>query len=303
MSVLERLKKNSTIKETDILEDSEFFQPKDYVTTSIPMLNVALSGSLTGGFASGLGLICGPSKHFKTLFCLLLAQAYLKKYPDGVMLFYDSEFGSPQAYFESLGIDTNRVIHTPITNIEELKHDLMNQLAGIEKKDRVIVVIDSVGNLASKKEVDDALEGKSVADMTRAKQLKSLFRMVTPILTIKDIPMMVVNHVYQTLEMFSTAKVSGGCLVEGTKIKMADGSLKNIEDILPGNKVITLDGPKEVSHIWNPNTLLNGTPECLKITFVDGYEVICSEDHPFLVNGNYIEAKNLKINEHEVTSI
>lgn len=210
MSVLERLKKNSTIKETDVLEDSEFFQPKDYVTTSIPMLNVALSGSLTGGFASGLGLICGPSKHFKTLFCLLLAQAYLKKYPDGVMLFYDSEFGSPQAYFESLGIDTNRVIHTPITNIEELKHDLMNQLAGIEKKDRVIIVIDSVGNLASKKEVDDALEGKSVADMTRAKQLKSLFRMVTPILTIKDIPMMVVNHVYQTLEMFSTAKVSGG---------------------------------------------------------------------------------------------
>ncbi len=36
----------------------------------------------------------------------------------------------------------------------------------------VIIVVDSVGNLASKKEVDDALEGKSVADMTRAKQMK-----------------------------------------------------------------------------------------------------------------------------------
>jgi hypothetical protein len=67
-----------------------------------------------------------------------------------------------------------------------------------------------VGNLASKKEVEDALDGKSVADMTRAKQMKSLFRMVTPHLTIKDIPMVVVNHTYQTMEMFSKAVVSGG---------------------------------------------------------------------------------------------
>jgi hypothetical protein len=86
----------------------------------------------------------------------------------------------------------------------------MQQLNGIERGDHVIVIVDSVGNLASKKEVEDALEGKSVADMTRAKQLKSLFRMVTPHLNIKDIPMIVVNHTYMEQGLFPKAVVSGG---------------------------------------------------------------------------------------------
>jgi hypothetical protein len=86
----------------------------------------------------------------------------------------------------------------------------MSQINNIERGDHVIIIIDSVGNLASKKEVEDALEGKSVADMTRAKQMKSLFRMVTPHLTIKDIPMIVVNHTYSEMGLFPKQIVSGG---------------------------------------------------------------------------------------------
>ena len=207
---MDKLKKNSTIKDTSILTESKFFQTKDLIQTSVPALNVALSGRLDGGLTPGLTVFAGPSKHFKTAFSLLLAKSYLDKYEDAVVLFYDSEFGTPQAYFDTFAIDTSRVIHTPITDIEQLKHDVMSQMNGIERGDHVIVVVDSVGNLASKKEVEDALDGKSVADMTRAKQMKSLFRMVTPHLTIKDIPMVVVNHTYQTMEMFSKAVVSGG---------------------------------------------------------------------------------------------
>jgi RecA/RadA recombinase len=86
----------------------------------------------------------------------------------------------------------------------------MQQINQFERADNVMIVVDSVGNLASKKEVDDALDGKSVADMTRAKQMKSLFRMITPHLTIKDIPMVVVNHTYMEIGMFPKAIVSGG---------------------------------------------------------------------------------------------
>lgn len=210
MSLLDKLKKNSTIKETDVLSASKIFNKKDLIQTSIPMINVALSGRLDGGLSPGLTVWAGPSKHFKTLFTLILAKAYLDKYPDSVLLFYDSEFGSPQTYFDSIGIPTDRVLHTPITDIEQLKHDVMLQLNELNRGDRVIIVIDSVGNLASKKEVDDAIDGKSVADMSRAKQMKSLFRMVTPHLTIKDIPMVVVNHTYKTMELYSRDVVSGG---------------------------------------------------------------------------------------------
>ena len=210
MSLLDKLKKSSTIKDTSVLSKSKFFTDKDMIQTDVPMVNVALSGSLDGGLTPGLTMFAGPSKHFKTAFALLMASSYLRKYEDAIILFYDSEFGTPQKYFETFGIDTERVLHTPITDIEQLKHDIMNQLQQIEEKDRVIIILDSVGNLASKKEVEDSIEGKSVADMSRAKQLKSLFRMVTPHLTIKDIPMVVVNHTYKEIGMFPKDIVGGG---------------------------------------------------------------------------------------------
>jgi RecA/RadA recombinase len=210
MGILDKLKKNSTIKESEVLSSSKFFTKKDMIQTTVPVINVALSGRLDGGFVPGLTMWAGPSKHFKTAFSLLMAKSYLDKYKDAAMLFYDSEFGTPQGYFETFGIDMDRVLHTPIKDVEELKFDIMQQLQSLDRGERLIIVIDSIGNLASKKEVEDALEGKAVADMSRAKQIKSLFRMITPHLTLKDIPMVVVNHTYKEIGMFPKDIVGGG---------------------------------------------------------------------------------------------
>lgn len=210
MSIMDKLKKNSKIKSTDILSDSKFFNEKDFTPTDVPMINVALSGSVDGGLAAGLTVLAGPSKHFKTSFALLMAGAYLKAHPDAVMLFYDSEFGSPQSYFEQFGIDTDRVLHTPITNVEELKFDMIGQLEELDRDDEVIIVIDSIGNMASKKELEDAQNEKSVADMSRAKALKGLFRMTTPYLTMKNIPLLAVNHTYKEIGLFPKDVVGGG---------------------------------------------------------------------------------------------
>jgi RecA/RadA recombinase len=210
MSILDKIKKNSSIKESAILAKSKFFKDKDMIPTSVPIINVALSGKLSGGLTPGLTMWAGPSKHFKTAFSLLMAKSYLDKYPEAALLFYDSEFGTPQSYFDSFGIDTERVLHTPLTDIEQLKFDVMQQLSQLDRTDKLIIIIDSIGNLASKKEVDDALEGKSVADMSRAKQVKSLFRMVTPHLTMKDIPMIVVNHTYKEIGLYPKDIVGGG---------------------------------------------------------------------------------------------
>jgi RecA/RadA recombinase len=210
MSIMDKLKQNSKLKHTEVLSDSKFFNEKDQTQTDVPMVNVALSGSVDGGLSSGLIVLAGPSKHFKTMFALMMAGAYLKKHKDAVMLFYDSEFGSPQAYFEQFEIDTSRVLHTPITNVEELKFDLISQLDNMDRKDNVIVVIDSIGNLASKKEMEDTMNEKSVADMSRAKALKGLFRMTTPYLAMKNIPLLAVNHTYMEIGLFPKAIVGGG---------------------------------------------------------------------------------------------
>ena len=207
---MNKLKSNSKIKTTEVLSESKFFNEKESIPTEVPMINAALSGSIEGGLTPGLTVLAGPSKHFKTSFALLMAAAYLKHKPDAVMLFYDSEFGSPQSYFKTFGIDTSRVLHTPIANVEELKFDLIGQLEQLDRDDDVIVVIDSIGNLASKKELEDALNEKSVADMSRAKALKGLFRMSTPYLAMKNIPMLAINHTYKEIGLFPKDIVSGG---------------------------------------------------------------------------------------------
>lgn len=267
-SVLEKLKKNCRIKEADVLADSDFYAEKDITSTSVPMVNVALSGSIDGGLTSGLTVLAGPSKHFKTSFALLMAGAYLKKHPDACLMFYDSEFGSPQQYFESFGIDTKRVLHIPIKNIEELKFDIVNQLEQMDRKDKVIIVIDSVGNLASKKELEDAMNEKSVADMTRAKALKGLFRMVTPYLTMKNICLLAINHTYQ-------------CGTKEMTVQTPDGNV-SLAAIKVGDTVLTEAGWEQVTF-----TTSHEESDITDITLEDGEVLSFTEGHRFKVNGEW----------------
>ena len=76
MNLIEKLKKNTTIKQSEILTDSKFFNEQDVIQTSVPAVNVALSGKLDGGLTTGLTVFAGPSKHFKTAFAMLLIKAH-----------------------------------------------------------------------------------------------------------------------------------------------------------------------------------------------------------------------------------
>lgn len=210
MSLKERLIKASTSKLTADLTKSKLFNGRDEVKTRIPMLNIALGGELDTGLQSGLTIFAAPSKHFKTLFGLTMVAAYMKKYPDAICLFYDSEFGASEAYFRSMGVDLTRVVHTPIQSVEKLKIDMTNQLEAIERGEKVIIFIDSIGNTASKKETQDAIDEKEVGDMSRAKSLKSLFRIVTPYLTIKDIPCVAINHTAMEIGGMYPKEIMGG---------------------------------------------------------------------------------------------
>ena len=212
-TLLERMKKSGSIKTSDILTESSFFMAKDTIQTDLPILNIAFSGDLDGGLIPGLTILAGASKSFKTLLGLYCLKAYMNKYPDAICLFYDSEFGVTPDYIKSNGIDGNRILHIPVEHVEQLKFDIVKRLEEIKRGDKVFIFVDSLGNLASKKEVEDANDEKSVADMSRAKAIRSLLRIITPHLTMKDLPCIIVNHIYQTMEMYSRVVIPGGTAV------------------------------------------------------------------------------------------
>ncbi len=208
--LLEKLIGNSNSDMISLIEESSFFNDIKLIPTDVPILNIAFSGKVDGGFHGGLHTIAGPSKHFKSSIALILAKAFQNYHKDGIVDFKDSEGGITVDYLKTFDIDTKRVLHSFVTDIEQLKATMVPQLEVLEKGDPVMYLIDSIGNLSSKREYDNAMEGKTAADMTRAKELKSFTRLINGKLKIKNIPCIAINHSYQTLEMYSKTVVGGG---------------------------------------------------------------------------------------------
>lgn len=214
MSVLDRMLKTGSTKNASVIADSTFFNDKEMVTTRLPVLNAAFSGDIKGGFTSGLTILAGESKTFKSALALYCMKAYLDKYPDAIAIFYDTEFGITEEYLKTFELDTSRIIHIPVEHIEHLKFDFVKKLDELKKGDKVFFLVDSIGQIASKKETEDAADEKSVADMTRAKALRSLLRLITIQLTLKEIPCFMINHIYQSIGgMYPTTVIPGGTAV------------------------------------------------------------------------------------------
>lgn len=209
MSLKEKLLKSIDNKNAALLQEQTIFD-QDQVVTHVPIMNVALSGKLDGGFKPGVTILAGESRQFKTNITLILISAYLKKYPDGYAVFFDSEMGASLSYFKSAGIDLDRVIHIPVTDVEQLKFNAIKILDQIERGEHVIMALDSIGNLASKKEAEDALNEKSVADLSRPKAFKSFFRIITPHLSLKGIPFIGINHIMKTMDFIPKNVMTGG---------------------------------------------------------------------------------------------
>lgn len=202
MSLADKFVKSTKLKGSGWLKDVHK-EKVIYHDTGIPALNLAYGGSLDSGTRYGISTIAGRSKSFKTLFGLISAKAYLDAYEDAYMVFYDSEGGANKEYFQSVGIDPARVIYIRVMNIEELKFDMMEKLEAIKesyaetkKYQHFVFFTDSIGNLASIKEVNDAKKGSDATDMgTRAKSIKALFRIVLPYFDMYHLHGIFINHV------------------------------------------------------------------------------------------------------------
>lgn len=110
------------------------------------------------------------------------------------------------------------------------------------------------------------------------------------------------NGVLAHNSMYSSDVQSGGCLISGTEVVLEDGRLIPIDDVVVGDILMSKDGPTKVLNTWNPETLENGTPNCYEIIFEDESVVTCSENHRFMKDGDWVEAKTLVVGDDLHTS-
>jgi RecA/RadA recombinase len=192
---------------------------KVFISTGVYLVDAAMSGRLlNGGIATNrISVFAGESGAGKSFMCFSCAKHAQKA---GYSVIYiDTENAIDLEDLPKYGIDNSidkfRLIRSNKVEdvnmlLTQLIDDLKAQkLAGYELT-KLMIVIDSLGQMASNKEKNDLLKGDLKQDMTKAKALGSLFRSINTDLGYLDIPLLVANHTYLTLDLYPKSVMKGG---------------------------------------------------------------------------------------------
>lgn len=272
---------------------------KRWIDTGSYTFNAIVSGSIFKGIPDNkVVCLAGVESTGKTFFALSACKYFLDSDPNAVVLYFETESALTQDILISRRIDLKRFGILPIATVQEFKTQalkIVNKYLD-DPKTPLMFVLDSLGNLSTTKEMEDSAAGADTRDMTRAQIIKATFRVLSLKLGAAGIPMVITNHVYDNIGAgpYASKEQSGGCLVAGTKVVMGDMTLKSIEDIMVGESVLTLKGNRTVLSYWNETNLDDPEPECYRMTFDDGSIVECSGNHRFMIDGNWVEAKDAK---------
>ena len=237
MSIFDTLAKEAKNDYAQLVSNTSSDQ--GFIGTGSYILNAQLSGSIYGGIPNNrVTAIAGEQATGKTFYAIGIASTFLNDHPDGAVFYFDSEAAATPDLFRDRGLDPNRVWHFPIDTIEEFRTQMIRILDNLLKtpeKDRkpLLVILDSLGMLASQKELQDAMDDKQVRDMTKSQTIKSVFRIITSKLGKLKIPMIVTNHTYKTMNPYgdptdmgggSGLKYAASTIITLTKSKEKDGT-------------------------------------------------------------------------------
>lgn len=212
----------------EVLNDSESTKIVNYTPSSNLLLNAAISGSLFKGIMWGrVTTLAGESGSGKSYLAANFVMNFIKQCkkekeenpdaPDYAVLYLDSEGAIDDVFMTRLGIDTSKVAIKQVNTITEVSTILKNLCNKLKEQEdqygthtRFMCVLDSLGNLSSAAEINAIENNTGTRDMTKAAQVKQLFRVVATPMAKLHIPFIVVSHIYSSLSMYSPDVISGG---------------------------------------------------------------------------------------------
>jgi len=185
----------------------------EFIDTGSYILNAQLSASIFGGLPNNLiTVLSGNESVGKTYMALQMAKNFQDQYDTGVIGYYETEHALMTKMLVDRGIDTNRWMHHPVATVEAFRTQAVKELENYKKTSemKLMMVLDSLGNLSTNKEMGDILSGDDKRDMTRAALIKGAFRVLAMELGNLGVPLIVTNHVYETMALYSSKQQSGG---------------------------------------------------------------------------------------------
>lgn len=236
-------------KLSDYDDDDSEFVILNYFDTGHVLLNCQISGKWDGGCPDNKILMMGGLEASGKSYIMknILSDA-TNRCGYGV-LYFDTEGELRKEDLENHNIPINRILipkppkrkgkdfnELEMWDTANIKNKWLQTINAVKPNSKIMIVLDSLSNLASNKEIADSLNDDDAGDMGgRNKQLKSLFRTISASASKKRIPIIMISHIYKTIGLFSTVELSAG---QGAKYNASITPLFTPTNIKEGDEVV-----------------------------------------------------------------
>lgn len=202
--------------DSSLLSRNPYSKIDDWIGMGNYLLNAQVTGSLFKGIPEGrVTMLSGSSGSGKTFLCLnIVKNAEAKGYHT---IWFDTESAIDIDTMKRFGINTDVINYQPVDTVNYAATILSNIVTSLKEQKsngyelpKILIIIDSLGNLSTRKEMDDAFTGSEKKDMTRASEIKRLFRIIINRCGVLKIPVVITNHTYKEVGSFFAKDIVGG---------------------------------------------------------------------------------------------
>ena len=200
-----------------------FNDPKIWLDTGCYALNYLISDNFYGGIPleGKFTMFAGESGSGKSYICTAnLAKDAQKKGIFPVII--DTENALDESWLKALGVDT---APEAMIKLKGVKIDTVSQVIGqfvkqyreendplpYEERPKVLIIIDSVGQMITDNNEKQFMEGDQKGDMgIKAKQVTNMIKVIMAQIGSQPIGLVATNHVYDSQDQYKPDKIPGG---------------------------------------------------------------------------------------------